>query len=44
MDGTVRPIIAATSGLTTDGARLARQRNVTVWDETILQKLESAAL
>ena len=43
-DGTVRPIIAATSGLTTDGARLARQRNVTVWDEATLQKLESAAL
>ncbi len=38
--GNVRPILAAPSGLTVDGARLAAQRNVAIWDEVTLQRLE----
>ena len=39
--GSARPIIAARSGLTADAARLAEERNVTVWDEITLQRLEN---
>ncbi len=40
VDGSARPIIAAPAGLTTDAAKLAQGRNVTVWDEATLERLE----
>lgn len=43
-DGSTRPIIVASSGLTPDATKLARERNVTVWDEQTLQRLESLDL
>jgi SNF2 family DNA or RNA helicase len=39
--GGLHPIIASPSGLTVDGARLAARRNVAIWDEATLQRLES---
>ena len=41
LDGTARPIIAAPGGLTADAAKLAEQRNVTVWGEAMLRRLEA---
>ncbi len=40
--GAVRAIVAAPGGLTLDAARLAEQRNVTVWDELTLGRLENS--
>jgi hypothetical protein len=43
-DGSTRPVVAAPSGLTLDASRIARERNVTVWDEATLLRLETRAL
>jgi hypothetical protein len=40
-DRPVRAMIASPSGLTSDAARLARERRVGVWDERVLVELES---
>lgn len=42
VDGSVRPIIATPAGLTTDAFQLAGRRNVTVWDELTLGRLENS--
>ncbi len=41
LGGGVRPVIAAPGGLTTDAFKLAELRNVTVWDQSTLDRLES---
>jgi superfamily II DNA or RNA helicase len=44
MGGVTRAVIASPSGLTLEAGRIARERNVTIWDESTLQRLENAAL
>ena len=39
-DRIVRPVLVSPAGLTSDAGRLARQRNVLVWDDERLNSLE----
>ena len=39
----VQAVLASPSGVTADAARLARERNVRIWDEAALLDLESSA-
>jgi len=39
--GNAQPILAARSGLTADATRMANQRNVSLWDEAMLERLEA---
>jgi SNF2 family DNA or RNA helicase len=40
---TIQAVLASPSGITADAARLARERNVRIWDEAALLDLESSA-
>ena len=40
----IQAILASPSGVTADAARLARDRGVSIWDETTLQDLESGSV